>query len=256
MVGDVVVITGGSGGIGRAAAAHFAAEGARVVLVARDPERLRRAEWAIGENVWSIPADVATIEGAERIAAEVEEREGRLDVLINGAGRLVIGPASERDPEAAEALIRVNYLGLVRAVGACLPLLRRGDRRSIVNVSSIAARIAPPYMAAYAASKFAVDGYTRAIRQELRHEGFHVALVMPGPVDTPMIEGKIGTAYYPLPAGVPVVSPERVGRAIGRAVRRRRAEVVVPRRLSVAARLAGAVPSLVDLFYRRYLVRR
>ena len=258
MRGEVVLITGGSSGIGLATARRFAGAGARVVLVARDESRLDAAvaelEQQRGVSVRSVAADVTLDEDVDRLVGEIEAAEGRLDVLISGAGAMRVGPADQLGPETADRLMQVNYLGTVRTVHGCLPLLRGGRRRSIVVVTSLSAYIAPPYMSAYAATKAALTGYGRSLRQELRPEGFHVGLLAPGPVDTPMTDGTIRTAHYPIPFGVPVLSPERVGRAVYRMVDRRQAEVVLPRRLGPAARLASAVPTLVDAFYRRFVV--
>lgn len=250
MKDEVVLITGGSSGIGLATAERFARAGARVVLVARDPARLADAVASVGGAARALPADLTSPADTRRIAEDVAATEGRLDVLINCAGQFEVGPAEEAGPALAERLVRVNYLGAVNAIHALLPLLRAGRRRSIVNVSSLAGKVAPPFMAAYAASKFALAGYTHALRQELRPEGFHVGLVSPAPVDTPMIEGRIGTRYYPLPPGVGVLTPRRTAEAIFRAVERRSADRTLPGRLSPLVRFGQAFPLLVDGVYR------
>lgn len=255
MRGEVVLVTGGSGGIGVATARAFVREGARVVLAARDREKLEAAAEEVGGKTGVLSLDAADRASVATLAREMETREGRLDVLVNCAGVLDVGPAVEAGPEIAERLIRTNYLGTVDVIHALLPLLRAGRRRSIVNVSSVAGKIAPPYMAAYAGSKFALTGYTHALRQELRREGVHVSLVSPGPVDTPMIAGRVGTPEYPLPPGVDVVPPERVAHAILRAVEHRLADVVVPGRLSLPLRFGLAFPRLVDWVYRPLLPR-
>jgi short-subunit dehydrogenase len=252
MKNEVVVITGGSSGIGLAAAGLFSRRGARVWLVARDIARLDAAAAGLRGAVRTTAADVSDPESLIRLRETLHREEGRIDTLVNSAGQLELGPAEEIGDEIAERLLRVNYLGTVRVTSALLPLVRAGSRRSIVNLSTWAAKLAPPFMAAYAGSKFALTGYTHALRQELRREGIHVGLVLPGPVATPMIEGRIGTAHYPRPFGVPVVSPESVARAIIRSVESRRAEIFVPGRFSPLMRLASAFPTLVDIFYRRY----
>jgi short-subunit dehydrogenase len=143
----------------------------------------------------------------------------------------------------------VNYLGAVNMIDAVLPLLRLGGRRSIVNVSSLAGKLAPPYMAAYAASKFALTAYTHSLRQELAPEGFHVGLVSPAPVDTPMIRGRVRTRYYPLPPGIGVLTPEATAKEIFRLVLFRTTDRTLPGRLSPLVRLGQAFPRLVDGVY-------
>lgn len=248
--GEVVLVTGGSSGIGLATARLLAKAGARVYLVARHRDGLVQATEHIGAEVHPLVADVSDGADVAGVAETLQHSEGRLDVLVTCAGQLEVGPAEAAGAAAAERLLQVNYLGAVRTMEACLPLLRAGSRRSIVNVSSLAGRMAPPWMAAYAGSKFALTGYTLALRQELRAEGFHVGLVFAGPVATPMTEGVLGGRYYPLPPLVPVIEPERVARAIVRMVARRKGEITVPARLGPAARLLAAWPGLTDLVYR------
>jgi NAD(P)-dependent dehydrogenase (short-subunit alcohol dehydrogenase family) len=249
---EVVLITGGSSGIGLAAARRFVSLGARVWLTARDEEKLAGAAAELGVGVTPFPADVTDSDSLERLVRALQEREGRLDVLLNSAGQLELAGTRESAGEVAERLMRVNYFGLTRVVAAVLPLLRVGSRKSIVNLSSFVGRLVPPYWSAYAASKHAVMAYSHALRQELRPEGFHVGLILPGPVQSPMTDGLLHTRMYPVPFGVPIIGPERVANAIVACVLRRRNEVTVPRRFGPLLRLASAFPGLVDLFYLPY----
>lgn len=249
MTGRAILITGATGGIGLAAAYTLARSASRLYLAGRDPNRLQTA--AADLQATPLRADLCDPGEVQGMAERIMQDTGHLDVLVNCAGQLEVGPAEQLGPEAAERLMRVNFLGAVAAIHACLPLLRKGREPVIVNVSSLAGRLAPPYMAAYAASKFALNGYSHALRQELRPEGIHVGLVLPGPVDTPMVQGKLGGAHYPLPPGVPVLKAGRVAQAIAAVVELGLAEVVVPRRLAVASRLGSAFPALVDRLYRR-----
>lgn len=251
MQGEVVLITGGSSGIGLAAARRFLDRGATVWLTARNAEKLRSAVSGLGDRVRILPADVSDVTSLDRLVEAIDTAEGRLDVLVNSAGQLALAP-SEDSVEIAERLIRVNYLGTVRTVAAVLPLLRKGSRRSIVNLSSFAGKLTPPYWSAYSATKYAIQAYSSALRQELASERFHVGLVLPGPVQSPMTEDVLETPMYPLPFGVPVISPDRVARSILRSVLRRRTEVVVPGRFAPLLRLAAAFPRLVDLYYLPY----
>lgn len=249
LTGEVVLVTGGSSGIGLAIARRFAASGARVVLAARDEARLGSAVREIGPAARGTSVDLTESGSVRSLAEGIEDAEGRLDVLVNCAGQLEIGPATDLGPDVAERLMNVNYLASVRVTHALLPLLSRGERRSVVNVSSVAALVSPPFMAAYAASKAALSAYTRSLRQELAPDAFHVGLVMPGPVETPMISGRVRTRHYPLPPGLTIISAERVAIATERLVLRRTSETVLPYRLSGPARLAAAFPLVVDRFY-------
>ena len=252
MDGEVVLITGGSSGIGLATAAAFARRGATVWLTSRSREKLDAAAASLSHPVYTFPADVQDPASLERLIAEIRAREGRIDVLVNSAGQLDLAGADEVGTAIAERLMQVNYLGLTRMVAAALPLVRAGSRRSIVNLSSFVGRLVPPYWSAYAASKHAVQAYSHALRQELRPEKIHVGLVLPGPVLSPMTENLLRTPMYPVPFGVPVLTPDRVAEAILESVFRRRSESTVPRRFGPLLRLASAFPTLVDLIYRPY----
>ncbi len=248
--GTVALVTGGSSGIGLATARRLAAAGARVWLVARDAGRLEKAAAEVGGQVRSLTADVTAAGDPERVVREIEAGDGRLDILVNSAGQLAVGPTTELGAETAERFMQVNFLGTVRMVDAALPLLRAGNTRSIVNLSSLSGCISPPWMAAYSASKHAVNAYFRSLRQELHSEGFHIGLVMAGPVSSPMTAESLHGRYYRLPPGIPVATTEQTARAIMRMLKRRRKECFVPARLGMVGRLGAFVPGLVDRVYR------
>lgn len=251
--GAVAAVTGGSSGIGRACARLLAAEGATVYVMARSKERVAAAVEEIaraGGKARAIEVDVTSGEQLAEAAAAVDKAEGRVDILLAAAGIMDLGPVEKLSRELFEAMMRVNYFGVVDTVRAFLPLIRRGRHKRIAIVSSLAAKISPPYFAAYSASKAAVAGFAHALRQELRPEGIRVVLIHPGPAATPLIDGYIGGEYYPVPPGVPIVAPEVVAKAALKAIERGSREVFVPRRLAAAAWLAGIVPGAVDLTYR------
>lgn len=243
------MVTGASSGIGLATAYTLARSASHLFVVGRHPSRLQTV--AKDLNATPIVADLSDHGQIDQMAEAVRQKAGRLDVLVNCAGQLEVGRAERLGFEVAERLIRVNFLGTVAAIHASLPLLRNGQAPVIINVASIAGRVAPPFMAAYAASKFALIGYSHALRQELRQEGIHVGVVLPGPVDTPMVHGRLGGTYYPLPPGVPVLSARRIAQAIADAIDQRAPEVVVPRRLTMATWLGTAFPALIDRLYAR-----
>lgn len=245
----VILITGASSGIGRATAHALASSAAQLFLVGRSVERLQAVAAVL--RATPLVADLSNPSDIREMMENVRNRADHLDVLVNCAGELAVGAADELGMETAERLMRVNFLGTVAVIHGCLPLLRAGKNPVIVNVSSVAGRMAPPYMAAYAASKFALNGYSDALRQELRPQGIHVGLVLPGPVDTPMVHGRLGGVHYPVPPGIPVLTAQRIAKAIRSVIDHRIPEVIVPRRIAPAVRLGSALPNLVDRFYAR-----
>ena len=220
--------------------------GRKVYVIARSRERLAATVDEMqraGGDAHSLPVDVTSEEQLVHAASVIESDAGKVDILIAGAGIMDLGPVETMPSETFEAMMRVNYLGVVHTVRAFLPLVNKGGQGRIAILSSLAAKISPPYFAAYSASKAAVTGFAHALRQELLHQGTRVVLIHPGPTATPLVDGYIGGEYYPVPPGVPVVSPELVAKVVLRAIERGQAEVFVPRRLMATAWLAGLLPA-------------
>ncbi|MCG0237813.1 MAG: SDR family oxidoreductase [Firmicutes bacterium] len=258
MEGEVAVVTGASGGIGRALARALAGAGARVALIARSQEGLQATAaevTALGAEALPVAADVADSAAVQAAAREVARWAPGVDLLVHGAGVLTLGPLAELSREDHARTLAINYLGVVEVTRAFLSLLRAGRRKSVVAIGSLAGLVVPPFMGAYAASKFALRAYCHGLRQELAPEGFHVGMVHPGPVATAMTAGRLGGPYYPLPPGVPVLNPDAVAAATLGLIRRRRAEAVVPARLGPLARLGVAAPGVVDRVYRWVMAR-
>jgi short-subunit dehydrogenase len=179
-MGPVVVITGASSGIGEAAARWLARErDARVVLVARREERLRELAGSLGAAGY-VAVDVTADDGPERIRAHVEAEHGRLDVLVNNAGARFTGGTVEDLRKTME----VNFFAPVRLTEALLPLLRTDGGGSVVNVASVAGRVARPSTGAYSASKAALLAWSDALRAEESANGVHVGTVLPGFIKT------------------------------------------------------------------------
>ena len=250
---QVVAIVGGSSGIGKACALLFAKEGAKTVLVARGSERLREAAnevRAAGGEALELPADITSPDEVARLAHRIERQFGHLDVLVYGAAAFSLSPVETMDIDLAKRSMDVNYWGAVQVVQAFLPLLRKGQRKSVVLLSSLSVPCTPPFFTPYAASKHALRGFALSLRQELRPEGIRVLLVSPGPVDTPLIKNYLHRDMYRLPPGIPVLQPETTAIEILKAVKRGKQDIVIPIRIGLAARLAYMLPSLVESYYR------
>jgi uncharacterized protein len=243
----VALITGASSGIGEATARQLADQpGARLVLVARREPRLRALAAGLGGAV-VIAEDLTEPEAPERIREAVDREHGRLDLLVNNAGASWRGTFADGGWEHVERHMRLNFEAPVRLTEALLPLLRRtasdGGKPAIVNVASTAARVSRPSAGAYSASKFALAGWTDALRAEEKRYGVHVGLVLPGFVATegfPAAEllARAATRWM-------VSSADKVAEAILEAGPGGKPERYVPRPYWLAAAARLLLPGLV-----------
>ena len=187
MDGKAVAITGASSGIGEATAVALAREGASVALGARRRDRIdalaARIEEAGGTAV-ALEVDVSDEEQARAFVTGAAERLGRLDVLINNAGVMLLGPVEQGDPGDWRRMVEVNLLGLLYCTHAALPIMREQGSGDILNISSIAGRFARAGSAVYNLTKFGVNAYSEGLRQEVTEGGIRVMVVEPGFVDT------------------------------------------------------------------------
>jgi NAD(P)-dependent dehydrogenase (short-subunit alcohol dehydrogenase family) len=181
----VVLITGGAGGIGRAAADRFASDGDTVVLADRSADALA----AIGPPFHTVVADVSVVAECERMVSTTVERHGRLDVLVNCAGVWVEGPTAKTTEEEWDRTIDVNLKGTFFACRYAIPHLER-TQGCIVNLSSDAGLVGSAGVAVYCASKGGVSLLTKALALELAPKGVRVNAVCPNDVDTPMLAGQ------------------------------------------------------------------
>jgi short-subunit dehydrogenase len=241
----VALITGASSGIGEATARRLArVDGSRLVLVGRREERLQALAEELGpERVSFVAVDLVAEEAPEQIREHVQERHGRLDLLVNNAGAAWRARFADGGWENVRRTMEINFDAQVRLTEALLPLLRESSPSAIVNVSSTAGRVARAGAGAYSASKFALAGWSDALWAEELPHGVHVGLVLPGFIAT---EGfpQAELVQRPLTRWI-VSTPERAAEAIYQAGVERRAERYVPRPYWLAAALRILAPRLV-----------
>jgi NAD(P)-dependent dehydrogenase (short-subunit alcohol dehydrogenase family) len=176
----VILVTGATSGIGKATAELLAAKGYHVFGTSRDPA----GKTANGFELLQL--DVSSDESVAACVSAVTDRTGgRIDVLHNNAGTGIIGAAEEVTPDEAMKLFQVNFFGVMRMTNAVLPLLRARRSGTVINMSSSGGVAGLPFAALYCATKFALEGYTEALRHELRPLGIAAVVVAPGPVSTP-----------------------------------------------------------------------
>jgi short-subunit dehydrogenase len=243
----VVVVTGGSSGIGLEVARAAARRGARVGLIARSESSLRSACAQIPGAVGA-PADVGD-EAQLRVAiSRLAGELGDIDVLVCSAGVGSYGSFHASDDGDAARLVQVNLLGSIHAVRSVLDGMLDRRRGHIVFLGSIAGHVGVPFEALYSATKFGVAGFAEALAGEVADRGVSISVVSPGPVDTPFFDarGHPYTRRRPRPA-----DPARIAAAVMRAIDKRKAEVVVPRRLRAALVVRALAPSVYRWGARR-----
>ena len=254
--GGVVVVTGGTAGVGRATARAFAREGAAVAVVARGHERLEatRAELAeLGSRATAVEADVADPEQVEGAAKRIEDELGPIEVWVSNAMTTVFAPVHDTKPDEFRRATEVTYLGSVWGIMSALRRMRERDSGTIVQVGSALAYRGIPLQAAYCGAKHALQGFLESLRTELQHEGSNVRVTMvqlPA-LNTPQFtwsRAKLPRQPQPVP---PIFEPEVAAEAIVWAADHPRRELMVgwP---TVKAILGNAVaPGLAD----RYLAK-
>lgn len=190
LVGRVALITGASSGIGAATALALAGEGAHIILVARRQDRLQELAAKInadGQKASYITADITNDNDVKRIFIEIAQAHGRLDILINNAGIMLLSPVRDADPQDWRKMIELNLFGLMLMTQSALPLMKQDGTGHIVNVASVAGRVANPGSSGYAATKFGVVGFSEALRREIYKENIRVTVVESGIVATELV---------------------------------------------------------------------
>jgi NADP-dependent 3-hydroxy acid dehydrogenase YdfG len=245
IAGRVVAITGGARGIGRATAQALIDRGAKVAIGDIDATLVQQTAQELGPSTVGLELDVTDRAGFDAFLDEVERRLGPLDVLINNAGIMPVGPFVSETEATARRIVDVNVNGVIN--GSKLALERFLPRNSghLVNVASVAGKIGFPGGATYSASKHAVVGLSEAIRGELRGTAIEVSIVMPVVVNT-----ELGSGLH-RSRGVRKVEPGEVAGAIVQALQSGRVDVWVPRSVAALVRPNGFVPrSVADLVIR------
>ena len=262
--GQVVLITGGSRGLGLALAERYGRSGAKLVLAARDIEELITARHTLldrqaiesPDDVLLIPADLTDAAQAAMLIDHAIGHFGRIDVLINNAGIIEVGPVENQPIAAYRRAMATNFFAALHTTHAALPhLLRRNPIRgdaAIVNIASIGGKFAMPHMLPYVASKFALVGFSEGLHAELRHKGIRVTTVCPGLMRSGgeahaefTGQTKKEQRWFNLAAKTPVLaaSVRHAANKIYNAVTAGRAEITITPQAWLAARIVGLAPA-------------
>lgn len=247
--GAVVVVTGGARGIGLETAKQFAAKGARVVIADLTLDAAQDAARSIGSSASARQLDAGSRTSFQNMVEDVESNLGPIDVLVNNAGIMPVGPVLGEDESIARAQFNVNFWAHYYATQIVAPLMARRGRGHIVNVTSGAGMIPMAGVTTYVASKHAATGFARSVREELAPSGVSVSAVLPSAVGTQLVDG-IPLGRWEKKA---IISPARVARTIVATLQHRRALTGAPPGLVTVLRLASLVPEPVWLLVRRLI---
>jgi short-subunit dehydrogenase len=249
------LVTGASSGIGRALAVELARRGVDLVLLARREERLAEVAeqvTSVGRRTVVVAGDVTDAAARRRALNAARDQLGGLDILVNNAGVAAHGRFAEASPDRIRPIMEVNFFAPVELIREAIPLLREGVQPIVVNVGSILGERGSPHKSEYSASKFALHGFSEAVRPELARLGIDVLVVAAGPTESEhfdvLLEGDAN-----LPWGNPPRQPaEEVARTIVRAIERGRRMVVTGWRGRLLLLAERFVPGVVDRVMRRY----
>ncbi len=247
LAGRVIAITGGARGIGRATATALIAQGARVAIGDIDAPLAAQTAEELGSGTLGLPLDVTDRESFDAFLTEVESRLGPLDVLINNAGIMPIGPFIDETDATAKRMIDINLYGVLYGSKLALQRFLPRGRGHLVNIASVAGKRSLPGGATYCATKHAVVGLSEAIRAEVRKTDIDISIVMPVVVNTELGSGLQRSR------GVKVVEPEDVADAIVEALQTGRVDVYVPRMMHGLFRLVNVVPRPMADFVTKVL---
>jgi short-subunit dehydrogenase len=254
--GRVVVITGGSRGLGLALARELGMRGARLAICGRDSESLERARASLarlGGEVVAVPCDVTEQTSVDALVDRVHRQLGPIDVLINNAGVIEVGPAETMSVADYEEAMGTNFWGMLYPTLAVLPDMRERHEGRIVNITSIGGKLGIPHLLPYSASKFAAVGFSQGLRAEVAGDGIKVVTVVPGLMRTGSPRNAIFRgqhrseyAWFSISDSLPglSVSAESAARRIVEACRRGDAEVLFPLTTRIAAIANAMAPGL------------
>jgi short-subunit dehydrogenase len=253
----VAMVTGGSKGLGLVIARALVEQGAKVVLAARNQEQLAAAAAELSTDDrkagW-LPADLTQDDQVAALIAEVIKLHGRLDLLVNCAGKSDRGAVADLSADRFRELLDLNFLAAVRTTQTALPHLLK-SRGHVVHISSLAGKVASRHLGAYAASKFPLAAYSQQLRLELGPQGLHTLLVCPGPIR----RDDAGSRYDRQAAGLPAearkpgggvqlrgIDADWLAKRILVACERRQSELIVPAKAKVLFAIAQLWPALGD----------
>lgn len=258
--GKVVVITGASGGIGKEIAIQSAQRGARLVLLARSLDKLQTLKADLnsqfGVDVFVYKLDVSDTEQVEKVFADIFVQVGEVDVLVNNAGFGTFKEVLDTELEETKAMFAVNVIGLMACTKFVLPHMKRKQAGHIINIASQAGKMATPKSTLYSSTKFAVLGYSNALRLELMADRIHVTTVNPGPIETNFFNIADESGTYVKNIKKFMLKPEDVAGKIVGAMLTNKREINLPGWMDLAGKWYTLFPKITETLGKKAFFKK
>ena len=243
--GKTVIITGAAGGIGRVTAALLQNQGAQLALCDLDWPGLEQAAKELAEPLLTVKCDITTRHETKALVAQTLERFGKIDAVVNNAGIIIPARFEKCSAQEIEKQVAVNLMGTINMTSAVLPALIKGGGGNIVTISSMAGIVPETFSAVYAATKFALRGLNLTLALELKEHNISVSTIFPDTTDTPMLRFEAAHGGSPLTFLSTPQPPEKVARAVLRAVTSGKLEQYVPYSSGIMSKLLMVAPATV-----------
>lgn len=254
LAGMRIVITGASQGIGRALTLEAARRGMRVLAAARSDallQELVKEVRATGGTIETVHADVTSVQDRQGMVEAAERHFGGADILVNNAGIGATGHFADVSPERLRKIMEVNFFGMTETTRAFLPLLQKGNRPALVNISSVAGKRGIPARSEYSASKFAVQGFSEALRAELAKDGIDVLVICPGLTQTNFSQNMLEQKAKMQMDHMRGMTAEEVATATLRAIERGTTEICLTGQGKLMVFVSRFLPRLADRIARK-----
>ncbi|HEY9577125.1 MAG TPA: SDR family oxidoreductase [Pseudobacillus sp.] len=258
--GKTIVITGASSGLGMEIAKQAAAEGARLVLLARRLDRLKEVKETLAHtfsaDVSIYPVDISRKEEVEHVFIQILRDVSHIDILVNNAGFGIFSEAHEAKWEETEAMFKVNVLGLIACTQMVIPYMKTQRSGHIINIASQAGKMATPKSSVYAATKHAVLGYTNSLRMEMARDGVRVTAVNPGPIATEFFTTADPSGAYAKNVARWMLKPERVASEVVKAMDTNKREINLPKWMNAGSLLYTLFPRVIERLGRKAFFKK
>ncbi|GGE54200.1 short-subunit dehydrogenase [Priestia taiwanensis] len=260
LTNKVVMITGASSGIGEEMAYEVAKWGGTPILVARRHQKLVNIQEKItstyGRQSYVYPLDVCDEQQVKVVFENIVQEVGRIDVLINNAGFGVFTSVDEADLTEVKEMFDVNVIGLIACTQAVLPYMKERNEGHIIQIASLAGKIATPKSSAYAATKHAVLGFTNALRMELANTNIHVTAINPGPIKTNFFDRADTTGNYVKSVEKYMLEPSTVAKKVVSVIGKRKREINLPFWMGFGPTFYALFPSVFEFFAKGSLNKK